>query len=211
MKITDLEQVTKKVQKDLESQLISGKLLLDRLSVIDEKSRKSPAYLDHRYAPFYYHLGKYLEANSLLEVGFNIGILSCSFLTSCKSIKEFFGFKEIFEEFIPTRIGKINIKKFVKNIKIYTGKLYDEELEKILNKKWDIILINEEKEFNKQLDYMEFFWPYLSDSGVMIVEHINSHQPSRKAVKAFCDRRDIKPIIFNTRYGTSLISNVKIN
>ena len=133
---TSLDQIKKSVEKDLNLQIISGRCLLDRLCVINENSRKTSAYLDHKYAPFYYHLGKHLNPNSFLEIGFNIGLLGSCFLTSCKTVKKFFGFKEKNEEFIPTRIGKINIKKFVKNIEIYTGQLYDDYFYKKLKENW---------------------------------------------------------------------------
>lgn len=205
MEKISLDQIVKNIDEELNSQKISGKLLLDRLCIIEESSRKTSAYLDHKYAPFYYYLGKNLPAESFLEVGFSIGLLSCCFLTSCKTTKTFLGFKEKEKEFIPTRIGKVNIRKFLKKIEIYTGNLYDEELYKKIEKKWDIILINEEKSFDKQLEYLETFWPFVSNNGIVIVEYVNSHKPSKESLMAFCESKNLKPKIFNTRYGTGLI------
>lgn len=207
MKNLSLDQITTLLKKDLDAQIISGKSLLDRLCVINENSRKTSAYLDHRYAPFYYHLGKYIKAKSFLEIGFNIGLLSSCFLMSCKNIEKFFGFKENEKEFIPTRIGRINVKKFTKNIEIYIGNLYDDYFYKKLKEKWEIILINEQKEYDKQLEYMELSWSNLSDNGLLIVEYINTNNPSKKALDAFCQSQNIIPIIFNTKHGTALISN----
>jgi predicted O-methyltransferase YrrM len=201
-----LNQISEQIEKDLNSQIISGKYLLDRLCVINERSRKTSAYLDHKYAPFYYYLGKYIKPKSFLEIGFNIGLLGSCFLTSCRTVEKFFGFKEKTEEFIPTRIGKINIKKYTKNLEIYVGQLYDEYFYKRIKETWDVALINEEKNFDKQLEYIETIWPNISNNGILIIEYANSHNPSKLALKVFCERNNIKPMVFNTRYGTALIS-----
>jgi hypothetical protein len=204
MENLELDQIVENVKKDLNHQVISGRALLDRLCLIDERSRKTAPYLDHKYAPFYYHLGKYLKTKSFLEVGFNLGLLSCCFLTSCKSVEFFLGFKEKDEEYTPVRIGTANIKKFVKKAESYVGNLYDEELDKKLTK-YDLILINEEKDFEKLLNYLDFFWPYLLDNGFLILEYVQSNKTSQKVLNAFCNNKNIKPIIFPTKYGTALI------
>jgi hypothetical protein len=94
MQNIDLLNLKLLVESDLNSQLISGRNLLDTLLVIDESSRKTAAYVDHRYAPFYYHLGKYIQPESMIEIGFDLGLLSSCFLKSCHTVKNFIGFKE---------------------------------------------------------------------------------------------------------------------
>ena len=90
MKKVDLQILETVLNTELDTQTISGRTLLDRFRVIDEDSRKTAPYLDHRYAPFYYYLGKHIEPESVMEFGFSIGLLSASFLTSCKTVKHFF-------------------------------------------------------------------------------------------------------------------------
>lgn len=74
MKQIDLKKLKLDVDVHLKKELISGKLLLDRFCMINEDSRKSPSYSDPKFTAFYYHLGKYLEPKSLLEVGFDLGL-----------------------------------------------------------------------------------------------------------------------------------------
>lgn len=205
MQNVSLDKIKEHLEKDLNSQTISGRCLLDRLCIINESSRKTSAYADHKYAPFYYHLGKYIKPESFLEIGFNIGLLSSCFLTSCKTVQRFFGFKEKNNEFIPSRIGRINVKKFTKNIEIYNGQLYDDCFYNKIQEKWDVALINEEKDFDKQLEYLEILWPHISDNGIVISEYVKSHPASNLALKTFCDRKNIEPLVFDTRYGTALI------
>ena len=208
MEKSDLDQIKNKINFDLDSQIISGRTLLDRLCVIEESSRKTAAYLDNKYAPFYYYIGRYLKAKSLLEIGFNIGLLSSCFLLSCTSVETFFGFKEnTNNEFIPIRIGKANIKKtFKKNKNFYIGKLYDKNFIEMCNQiKWDVVIINEEQSYDKHLQYLETVWGQLSENGIIIVDYIKSHKPSKTAFDIFCQEKSINPYLFETRYGTGII------
>ena len=72
----DLEDIRDKLEDDLQKQVVSSRILLDRLRLIDEDSRKTAAYLDPNYAGFYYHLGKYIKPQNVIEFGFNLGLLT---------------------------------------------------------------------------------------------------------------------------------------
>lgn len=210
MEKISLDILQKEINLSLEKQAISGRYLLDRFCVIDESSRKSPPYLDPRYAPFYYYLGKYLRPIKMIEIGFDLGLLSSSFLLSCKTVEHFFGFKEtVKEKFFSNRIGTTNLKKVYKKERFfYEGEIFDNEFEKNLrSKKWDIALINEEKEYDKQLQYMETLWKNVNKNGVLVVEYIKSHKHSKEAFKSFVENKNLPYLEFQTRYGTGVIVN----
>jgi hypothetical protein len=205
MRIDELKKI---IDKDLDSQRISGRILLNRMRLIDETSRKSSAYLDHRYAPFYYYLGKYISPKSFMEIGFTIGLLSASFLASCKTVDRFFGFKEQGGDFVPQRIGRSNIRLFMKSKKdeYYSGNLFDEQFSsKILPNFWDLIIINEETVYDKHLEYLDLTWDSLSEDGYIVAEYIDRHKPAKQAFFAFCESKNRKPIVFKTRFGTGII------
>jgi hypothetical protein len=211
MEKISLNILKKEIEHSLEKQSISGRYLLDRFCLIDESSRKSPAYVDPTYAPFYYYLGKFLKPTTMMEVGFNLGLLSSSFLLSSKELINFFGFKEsIKEDFASNRIGKINLKKVFKGKKtFYNGNMFDSEFDKTLNEnKWDLILINEEKDYDKQLQYMESLWKHLGQNGILVVEYVKSHKASKEAFKSFAESKETENVIFGTRYGTGLIAKL---
>ena len=107
----ELSEFKKALDSNLESRSVSGKVILDRFCVIDESSRRSPSYLDPNYSGFYYHLTKYVHPCSLLEIGFDLGLLSCTFLSACKSVNRFLGYRLPSEEFISTRleIGRAHV------------------------------------------------------------------------------------------------------
>lgn len=207
MKKLDLGELKRSIDANLNSQLISGKILLDRLRVINENNRKSSVYLDHTYAPFYYYLGKHIEPESMAEIGFDLGLLSCSFLTSCKSVKYFLGIKEKNTEFVSNRLGKANLKCSCRcESYFFIDSLYEETVINCLNsRKWDLFIINEELLYDKHLEYLDTVWSHLSDQGIIVVEYINRHKPAREAFCAFCESKNRQPEIFETRYGTGIL------
>jgi hypothetical protein len=203
----DLQDIVPILNKQLDLQLISGKTLLDRLSLIDESSRRTAAYLDHRYAPFYYHLGKHIRPECVMEIGFTLGLLSASFFTSCKTAKKFLGYKTSNSEFAPTRIGKANIKlRFKGEVNFYNGNLFDQEFLDIFSpNSWDVVILNDETVYDKHLEYLDFVWAHLSEHGLIIAEYIDRHIPAKDAFFAFCESKNRKPVVFDTRYGTGIL------
>lgn len=203
----DLNDLKLKVDLDILSRKISGSTLLDRFSVIDNDSRKTAPYVDHRYSGFYYHLGKYVDPLSVMELGFNLGLLSCSFFTSCKSAKHFLGFNEISSNYVPLRLGKRNIRLVFKgDAKYYIGKLYDQEFNDLFSPNlWDLVIINIETVYDKHLECLDLLWPQMSDNGLIIAEYINHHIPAKDAFFAFCESKNRKPVLFETRYGTGIL------
>lgn len=207
MQQLDPQQLAKDINNDLDAQAISGRVLLDRLRLIDEDSRKTAAYLDHRYAPFYYHLGKHIEPKSVIEIGFTLGLLSASLLMSCKTVKQFLGFKSSVPEFVGTRIGKANIRiRFKGEANFYIGSLYDQEFIDIFSpNSWDLVILNDETVYDKHLEYLDAVWPHVSEHGLIVAEYIDRHAPAREAFHAFCESKNRQPVVFETRYGTGIL------
>lgn len=203
----ELETLKNLLDKDLSLLTLSGRSILDRFRVVDDKSRKTAPYLDHRYAPFYYYLGKHIQPKNVMEIGFNLGLLSGSFLISCKTVKNFFGFKLISNNFIPTRLGKSNIKMVFKgNKKFFEGNLYENDFFDEFGKNlWDLIIINDENVYDQHLEYLEIVWPQISENGLIVAEYIHSHKAAGDAFLAFCESKNRQPLIFKTRYGTGIV------
>lgn len=194
------------IDLDLATQKISGKILLDRFCVIDEESRRSPAYIDPNFSGFYYHLGKKIKPESMIEIGFDLGLLSGSFLTSCKSVKRFLGFREKSKHFASLRLGKQNIKRSMKGERdFYIGSLYDLDLQALVGTKFDLVIITDESNYDKHLEYFDFIWSILNDFGIIVVEYLTRNSPSKQAFLAFCKSKNRESLIFKTRYGTGLV------
>ena len=202
-----IETVKQQIQPMLDAAQVSGRLLLDRLRVIDEGSRKTAAYADPRYAPFYYHLGKVLEPKSMLEMGFNLALLGSCFLKSCKTVEKYLGFQEKPEGYFSPRLGTANIRSNYKGkMDVYVGTVLDDEFtQKISPNSWDLVILNEEAGFDKHLLHLDLLWPHVSENGIVVAEYIGRHTPAREAFEAFCESQNRVPVTFDTRYGTGLV------
>lgn len=199
-------ELKKSLDLHLQRQLVSGKVILDRFCVIDETSRRSPAYLDPNFSGFYYHLSKYVQPDSVLEIGFDLGLLSGSFMLACPSVRRFLGFRESRNEFASTRLGRRNIRKAMRGERrFYVGKLYDAHFEDLLIGGWDCVLLTEEGSFDHTLEYLDFIWPVLNENGIIVCEYLDKNRPAKDAFKAFCESKNRQPLLFGTRYGTGLV------
>lgn len=164
------------LENDLKKSLISTKVLTSNFKFIDEASKKSHAYNDSLYIPFYYHLGKYLKPASLLEVGVDLGFISSCFLKSCKTVEYCFGFQSKTEINWDKSLYLSNIKKnYKKNIETYYGDFLDKAfLENIENKKFDIAIISIKDNYDKLFALCDFIYLNLNKNGYMIFDHVKN-------------------------------------
>lgn len=203
----DINLLPSLLKPALDSGLVSGRMLLDRMRFLDEASRMSAAYSDPKYAPFYYHLGKHLSPKSMIEMGFNLGLLGACFLKSCKTVERYLGFQEQTEGYYSSRLGMANLRSSYKGkTDIYVGTVLDEGFtQKISPNPWDLVILNEEVGFDKHLLRLDLLWPHVSENGVIVSEYIGRHTPAREAFEAFCLSQNRVPVVFDTRYGTGLV------
>ena len=202
----DLDNLDNFLKNELELQKVSGKILLDRFCVIDEDSRRSPAYIDPNYSGFYYHLGKKINPHFMMEFGFDLGLLSGSFLVACKTVKKFLGYREASSEFVSLRLGQQNIKKAMKgDRKFYMGALYDVEIENYLLGGLDFAVVTSQLNYDKHLEYLDFIWSHMNDNGIIVSEYFNKNPASKQAFLAFSKSKNRKGLVFATRYGTGLM------
>lgn len=203
----NLDELKANLDKQLELGLVSGSLLLSKMRLLDEASRRSAAYCDHRYAPFYYHLGKFIRPESMIEFGFNLGLLSGSFLKSCKTVRDFLAFQPKKEGYYSPKLGRANVRDNYKNrLSVYVGSIHDEEfMAKISPNSWDLVILNDETVYDKHLEYLDFVWPYVSEGGLIVAEYIERHIPAKDAFFGFCDSKNRSPLVFDTRYGTGIV------
>lgn len=202
-----LETIRAKTQHLLDNNKVSGRLLLDRMRLLDESSRKTAAYADPKYTPFYYHLGKVIDPTTMIEIGFNLGLLSSCFLKSCKTVRKYLGFQEKKEVYYSPRLGIANLRDNYKGeFDIYVGNPTDEEFtQKISPNSWDLVILNDEAGFDKHLLYLDLIWPYVSEQGIIVSEYVDRHTPAREAFSAFCTSKNRVPVSFDTRYGTAIV------
>ena len=204
---TTIEEFESELLAALDNPKVTGKALLDRFCVIDEDSRRSPAYLDHRFSGFYYELGKHVNPNSVLEIGFDLGLLAGAMLMSCKTPTRFLGFREARDSYFSMRLGKQNIRRVMKGSRdFYLGGLYDVGLESLLSAgSYDIGMITDIPDADKLLEYLDFVWPHISDKGIIVCENVNKSRACSEGFLNFCESKNRRGHTFPTRYGTGLV------
>ena len=203
----ELNELKNEINTALNKQLISSRILLHNFRLIDENSRKSGAYQDSRYIPFYYHLGKHISPKSVLEIGFRLGLNSGTFFKSCKTVEHFLSFQPKEEGFYSENLAKANVKDSYRGeLDFHLGQIEDVSFESKLSKReWDLALINEEKGYDEHRRYLDMIWPFVKLGGYVVKDFVTSHKPAKTAFIDFCKIVDRKPIMFETRYGVGTI------
>lgn len=186
---------------------LSPRIFLDSMRVIDEESRKTAAYNDPRYIPFYYWLGTLVNPKSVIEIGIRLGLCSGNFFKGCKTAERFFAFQEISSEFYSPRIGRRNVKDHFKGrFDVHVGLFTDEPVDMILSANgWDLAIINEEVGYDKHRSYLEVIWSKLNTDGLIIMDYVSRHKPAKEAFLDFCKYVNREPVVVNTRYGIGII------
>ncbi|RDJ35360.1 MAG: hypothetical protein DWQ19_11130 [Crenarchaeota archaeon] len=197
----ELKELKERLDLDLERSLVSPSVLLDDLSVIDERDRKLSQYVDPLYVPVYYHLGKYLKPNNLLEFGLGLGLFSTCFMKSCKTVENFLGFQEKTDKYYSDKFALRNIKKVLNgNISLYYGQPADKKFfEAVSKRKWNVAILHEEKDYDEHMFELDISWQHLDEDGYLIIDHISSKNTST-AFENFCKIENRKPIFIETRY-----------
>lgn len=202
-----LETLKEALVVDLNNEFVSSTALLDRLGIVNEDTRLSSSYVDNKYMPFYYHLGKHLKPSNLLEIGFGLGLASCCFLKSSQQVENFLSFQQADSGFYSPKLAMKNVKNVYKNkFDLYIGKIIDQAFDEKLTKiAWDVALLNEDQEYDDQLFTLELVWSRMNLEGVIAIDKVNSSKTTKSAYLNFCKIHNYTPVVVPTRYGTGLI------
>lgn len=165
----------KQIKNKLIKKILSSKRLTSNYKFIDQSSKKSIKYNDDFYIPFFYYLGQYIKPKKVLELGLNLAIYSSCFLKSCKTVEYFLGFQQKSNEYFNVNIPKSNLKfNYNKSIQFYYGDFFDIEFQKMINNKFDLIIINQEYSYDKFFEICETIYSNsLEKEGFLILSDIS--------------------------------------
>jgi len=202
----DLKKLKSEVEAALSSGLVGTGVLLGRIRLIDEDSRKSPQYQDPNYLPFYYHIAKHLNAPSILHVGFNLALPLCCFLKGSPSAVRATGLQLESAEFYSPRLAFANVrdvrsKKFP--LDFHLGKVTDEPFTKMISRGIDLAMITEKVGFGLS-DVLEVCWQNLNLNGFLLLDRAPPESPEGRLFSDFCKAKNRDFVFFDTRYGTAL-------
>jgi predicted O-methyltransferase YrrM len=203
----DIGELRDKINIDLDRQAISASTLLSKFRVIDEVSRRSSQYCDHRHAPFFYYLGKYVQPKNVLEIGLQLGFFSGCFLKSCCTVENFLTFQSKPDEFYSPRMAIKNIiDSYRKKIDVYVGNVSDDAFLQLLSShSWDMVFLNEETTHDQHRLFLDLIWTHVNLGGLIVAQHLDSHQPAHDVFFDFCKVHQREPVLIRTRYGTGII------
>ncbi len=203
----DLLEIKTYVEGKLKKGLPSN-IFLRQMRLIDEESRQSFAYNDPTYIPTYYWLGTLLKPKVMVEIGFRLGLLSGSFLKSCKTVEHFLAVQESkIGEYYSDRLGRRNVKdNYKKYFYVHVGDINDDIfVAKLKALDIDLAIVNEETTYDKHRAYFDLLWPQISSDGLVVCDYLNRNKVSGKAFKDFCITVNVEPTYIDTTYGVGLI------
>lgn len=203
-----IENLKEKLENKLKFQTVSSNVLLSKCRLIDETSRKSGQYQDPFYFPLYYHLSKFVQPKSIMQIGLYLGFPLCCFLQGSESVDRIFCFQNKDGNFYSEKLAISNIKDVRKSINInyYYGSIFDREFQKYAEIMYDLILVNEEKTNADSLNnLLDICWACTNLDGLIIVDKVRSDANINKCFINFCKINNRDPILINTRYGTGIV------
>ncbi len=183
------------LSKKLEFPSITSDILLGKCRI--PKGADSDAFKDPSYLPFYYHLGTMIKSKKVIEMGFNIGLLSNCFLQGCKTVERYVGFREKNKEYYSPLIGTHNVRD------VYKGDF--EIIDETKDTKFDLIIFGEEIPEDKLKKYTLLFWEQLPSEGLLIIDYIFSNSQNNTNFIKICKLLNREPFVFDTRYGVGII------
>jgi hypothetical protein len=193
--------------QDLRTAVVSPDTLMHNFLLLREDSRKTGPYVDPRYVPVYYYLGKYLKPKTLVEVGFRLGLFSAAFFKGCDTVERFFAFQPESEAYYSPRLASRNVRfNYRGAIDFYKGKIIDAGFRECFAKgPWDLAFLNEEAAYDVHREYLDTLWEGIALGGYVVSDYVKSHQPAGTAFRDFCKTKNREPVYLTTRYGVGLV------
>lgn len=201
-----LDEIGRVLKDKLRKQHIPPRILLDRLRLIDEGSRRSGQYLDPNYLPFYYHLSGLIQPRDILHVGLDLGLPSCCFLLGSKSASGMTCLQRRSSVFYSPRMALSNIRdvkgrKFP--IEFHHGSIIDEEMQRKMKGGFDLVLITERTTPDELQEVLDVAWDGLRTDGFVVADHMTDKERNR-VFADFCRGEGVSFLEVPTRYGVSI-------
>jgi hypothetical protein len=192
--MTIIDKVEDNFKKD-----ISTEVILPNIKVLNSTSKQSPEFLDPKYIPFYYRLGKELNCKSAIQIGSKLGLVASSFLKGCKSVDYWCFFDETKP---PINIIESNLK-----INGCYNCFFNFPIESTTDTKnlYDIAFLSQVYDSNKSLFYMKFLWEKIKPNSFLIVDYV-FEKNTKEVFDDFCAIKNRIPRIIKTRYGVGIVT-----
>jgi hypothetical protein len=196
---------TKKLQDKLNKQTIPARILLGKFSFIDDDARKSHAYVDPNYMPFYYYLGNQVKAKNLAIFGVGIGLSAVCCLMGNKA-EHFTSIQETGGEYYSPRLAKSNILRvYNEKFNIYYGNCFGGFSDEFTSKKWDLVIYDCKIAYDEHMARLNLIWEYLTPNGILCMDGLKWDTNNKRAFNDFTKVKNREKFEVRTRYGVGLI------
>lgn len=201
----ELQEISVKIQNDLDRQILTPRIFLGKCQTLDGKD--GVPFQDHSYLPFYYYLGKYIPAENLVNVGFGLGLPLTCYLMAYPPTLDMLALQDPDGEYYHPRMALKNIKTITKFVpRVFVGSFIDEDFQaNLFAKKWQLIVVSERRGYDETLFVANTLYDALDDGGVLCVEGIQSPSVA-KAFDNFCAARNRDSFKIRSRYGNGLVA-----
>lgn len=202
-----VEELEPKLREILRKQPMPPRVLLDRLRLLDENSRKTSQYQDPNYLPFYYHLSKFFTPKSLMDVGLDLGLPLCCFLAGCRSAEGAVLFQRRDKNFYSPRIAMSNIRDVSPRgfkTEFHHGIISDADLDAKMSGGLDLVLVTGSFGADEMREILDVCWGRMRLDGVLVADRVNSDRKVGEVFKDFCKVQNRPCIVFDTRYGNGM-------
>lgn len=187
------------LEQKLQNSPLTSRILLSKARLLDERGWNTGEMNDPKNLPFYYHLGGFIQPKKVLEYGFGLGLTAACLTQNCPSIEKYVGLQLLNgDEYYSFRLGKATLKEYyLKEVFLKSGNL--EKLKEIIQSDvWDLVILST---ILPNHDY-EKFWENLCIDGLIVIDHLFEQTAQ---FTTFCEARNRKPVLFETRYGVGII------
>jgi hypothetical protein len=196
-----MEEIQRELGLKLSRQAISPRVLLDRLRMLDDNSRKTGQYQDPNYLPFYYHLSKFFSPKSVLNVGLDLGLPLCCFISGGVVPERICLFQRRDESFYSPRIAISNIRDVAPKASplYHRGLISDREIVGFGG--LDMVLVTGRYDCDEVREVLDVCWELLNLDGVVVLDHARGK--AGEVFDSFCRAQNRPHVRFDTRYGHS--------
>lgn len=187
------------LKRKLDLAAIGSGVLLSKVKLLDLRTTETAAYRDSRYFPFYYHLGGQVSPERVLQIGPKLGLPAACFLQKCKTVDSW---TIIEEPNLPKSMIHANIQMYLKSKLVWFYSTNDTAM----LQNYDLALLTEEYDREQHTAHLNLLWDWLKPEGLLVVDYITMNETVRGSFNDFCRVKNREPVIFDTRYGTGIIT-----
>lgn len=180
----------------LEHGLIDPRVLLSSAKMLDETSRRSPAYDDPKYLSFYYALGEFKRPKKVIQIGSKMGLIGHCLCQGAKTVERWVAY-DTPETAPPARVTHANLRAHcpVAQVTLTT--------EGFTETGFDMAILSGDYG-DETLGFLNLLWDRISGGGLLVADYI--HDDAVGCFSQFSKGKNREPFYFRTRYGVGILT-----